>query len=106
MTYRIEGVYDAIADRKRRDILDLLREEPLNIAELSAHFTVSRTAIEKHLRILQDAGLVESERVGRTRVLRANPKPLEEVWNWLTSYDAFWTGRLDDLKQAVEKSDE
>jgi len=106
MTYRIEGVYDAIADRKRRDILDLLREEPLNIAELSAHFTVSRTAIEKHLRILQDAGLVESERVGRTRILRANPKPLEEVWNWLTSYDAFWTERLDDLKQAVEKSDE
>jgi DNA-binding transcriptional ArsR family regulator len=102
MTYRLTDIYSAVAEKKRREILDLLRHEPLNVADVASRFDISRTAVEKHLKVLSDVGLISAKRVGREKVNHIEPGPLEEIWDWLTPYSAFWSDRLLELQTAVE----
>ncbi|MCX7572374.1 metalloregulator ArsR/SmtB family transcription factor [Tumebacillus sp. DT12] len=91
-------VFDAIADPTRRQLLRLLADhEELSVTGLTSHFAISRPAVSKHLAILEEAGLVAEEKVGRERRYRLNAEPLREVEDWLAFYEQFWARKLRAL---------
>ena len=96
-------VFQAIADPTRRQVLELLTEKELPISEITSHFSVSRTAIAKHLRILSEAELVSGRKVGRERRYRLQPEPLNEVKQWLSFYEKFWSNKRLKLKYEAEQ---
>lgn len=102
MTYRLQNIYSVIADDRRRALLDCLATGDKTAGQLAGEFDISRPAIAKHLRILEQSGLVTITNVGRTRVHRLNAEPLREVDDWLRQYGQFWDSRLDNLKHIVE----
>ncbi|MFD1954696.1 ArsR/SmtB family transcription factor [Paenibacillus thailandensis] len=95
-------VFQAIADPTRRSVLEMLIDRELPVGEISEHFTISRPAVSKHLRVLAEAGLVKERKVGRETRYRLEPGPLMELKRWLAYYDRFWDNKLDALKRLVE----
>lgn len=95
-------VFQAIADPTRRSLLRLLDEGEQPVNALSGHFPISRTAVSKHLRILQDAGLVRERKVGRETRYRLDTEPLLELKRWLAYYERYWDNKLNALKRLVE----
>ena len=95
-------VFRAIADPTRRAILDRLRAGPTPVNALAADFQSSRPAISKHLKVLRDAKLVSEHRLGRERVYRLEPLPLQRVVGWVEGYRAFWQLSLGNLKRHLE----
>ena len=79
-------VFRAVADPTRRAMLDLLREADRSVRELARPFRMSQPAISQHLRVLREAGLVRARQVGRRRLYRIEPKPLEAVYEWAARY--------------------
>ncbi|KAA9005821.1 winged helix-turn-helix transcriptional regulator [Paenibacillus spiritus] len=98
-------VFQAIADPTRREMLRLLAARELRIADLASRFPVSRTAIVKHLAVLEEAELVSGRRAGREKLYRLQPEPLAELKDWLAYYEVFWTNKLSMLKALVESED-
>ncbi|WP_339200983.1 metalloregulator ArsR/SmtB family transcription factor [Peribacillus sp. FSL P2-0133] len=99
-------VFQAIADPTRRKVLQLLAEGDLPISKITSHFSMSRTAIAKHLHILSEAELVSGRKVGREKRFRLQPEPLAELKQWLSFYDQFWDNKLSILKHVIENSGE
>lgn len=99
-------VFQAIADPTRRAILKLLVDEEMPIASIAEHFPMSRTAINKHLHMLFDAGLVESRRKGRETRYRANTVPLVAVKQWISFFEEYWDSNLRALIEYVESGEE
>ncbi len=95
--------FRALADPTRREILSLLTRNDLTIADVAAKFDITRTAVKKHLTILDEGGLITSETQGRSRLNRFNPAGLQPAVSWFSSFDAFWDDRLNSLKTAIEK---
>jgi len=102
LTYRMQGIFNVIADPKRRAMLDYLAQGDRTAGELADKFEISRPAVVNHIKILEENDLVRIAKVGRTRVHRLNAKPLIEVRDWIDSYGRFWGDKLDDLKHLVE----
>lgn len=102
----LDNVFQALASASRRAILDILTAKPgCSVAHICSFFDVSRIAIMKHLRVLEDAGLLISEKRGRTRQLYFNPSPIQSIHErWTTQYSALWASRLNEFKQLVEDS--
>ena len=100
----MRDVYSAVADPTRRQLLRLLAEaDELPLHAMTARFRVGRTAVSKHLAILKEAGLVTDRKVGRETRYHLNAAPLREIQEWVSFYEQFWTGRLDRLKDLLEK---
>jgi DNA-binding transcriptional ArsR family regulator len=99
-------VFQAIADPTRREVLRILAEKELPISEITSHFTMSRTAIAKHLQILTEAELVSGRKVGREKRYRLQPESLQELKQWLSFYEQFWSNKLTKLKHVVENPEE
>ena len=98
-----DRVFGALNDASRRRMLDLLRQGPLTTSALSRHFEVSRFAVMKHLKVLEEAGLVLKERRGRERFNHLNPLPLQAVYRrWIRPFEALPADRLLRLKQLAE----
>jgi DNA-binding transcriptional ArsR family regulator len=97
-----DEVFRAISDPTRRAILDRLRAGPANAGALAADFQSSRPGISRHLRVLRKARLVTDKAVGRERIYRIDPVPLQSVVGWLEGYRAFWQSSLDQLKRNLE----
>lgn len=96
--------FAAIADPTRRAIIDLLAQQVLNINQISDHFnTVSRQAVTKQLKYLEDSGLVNIEKNGREKYCYLALDNLEEVNNWLKQYEKFWNKKLDKLGDYLKK---
>ncbi len=97
-------VFSALAHAARRRILDLLVEAPgASVKAIASHFPFSRIATLKHLKVLEEAGLLLSEKEGRTRRLYFNPIPIQQIYErWTDDYSAFWSGRMTDLQARVE----
>ena len=95
--------FRALADPTRRQILTLLSKQDLTIADVADRFDMTRTAVKKHLTILDEGGLISVETQGRARINRLNPAGIQPAIAWLTAFDAFWDDRLNALKSAVEK---
>lgn len=90
-------VFGAIADPTRRRLLEVLHAKDAPVHELAANFPASRPAISRHLRVLQDAGLVSQRLVGRERFYRVEARRLQPLADWLRIYDLFWDDRLASL---------
>jgi DNA-binding transcriptional ArsR family regulator len=99
-------VFDVIAERHRRQILDLLRVRERSVGELVTALAVSQPAVSKHLRLLRDAGLVESRVEAQRRVYRVRVEPLREVDEWLAPYRTLWSASLDRLVRHLDQMDD
>jgi DNA-binding transcriptional ArsR family regulator len=95
-------VFQAIADPTRREVIRLLSEGEMPISEITSHFTISRTAIAKHLQILSEAEIVCGTKVGREKRYRLQPESLLELKHWLSYYEQFWSNKLTKLKYIIE----
>ena len=96
--------FAAIADPTRRAIIDLLAQQELNINQISDHLnTVSRQAVTKQLKYLEESGLVNIEKNGREKYCYLTLDNLEEVNNWLNQYEKFWNKKFDKLGGYLKK---
>ena len=98
-----QTAFRALADPTRRDILTMLRQREMTIAEVSENFEMTRAAVKKHLTVLSDGGLITVRKSGREKINRINPDGFAQVLDWLSTFDAFWDDRLGALKQAIEE---
>lgn len=96
-------MFEVLAEPNRRRILDLLRTRDQAVSELVDRLEVSQPAVSKHLRVLRQAGLVESRVDAQRRVYRIRPEPLREIDRWLEPYRALWSDSLDQLEQHLEE---
>src|SRR3954449_3967240 len=95
----MQTAIQALAEPRRREILQLIRDRELNAGEIAAGFDVSRPAISQHLGVLKEAGLVTERREGTRRFYRARPEGLKELREFL---EGFWTFSLQKLKREAE----
>ncbi len=98
-------VFQAIADPTRREIINMIAQESLNLNAIADNFDVSRPAISKHIKILTECGLIVIRQEGRERYCDANLKSLIQVSNWVEQFKIFWTGKLDALEQFLAKDE-
>src|SRR5262245_25327090 len=92
-----------LAEPRRIQILDLLRDRERPVGELVDRLGVSQPAVSKHLRVLRDAGLVEARADAQRRLYRIRPEPLAELDEWLASYRELWTTHLDLLEDHLDR---
>ena len=99
-------LFHALASEARRKMMDVVKEKPgCSIMHVSKQFDVSRIAVMKHLRVLEDADLIISEKQGRTRQLFFNPVPIQMIYErWTDEYSAVCASQLTEFKRSVEKS--
>ena len=91
-------VFQAISDPTRRAIISLLALQALNLNAVADNFNISRPAISKHIKILEECGLVEIKQKGRERFCEAKLDKLNEVSEWVEQYRQFWEAKLDSLE--------
>ncbi len=100
----LDHTFAALADPTRRAILARLSRGEATISELADPFSMSLQAVSKHLAVLEQAGLVDVEKRGRSRHTSLRPQPLAAAATWLEHYRVFWEGKLDALAAYVEKN--
>jgi DNA-binding transcriptional ArsR family regulator len=91
-------VFQAIADPTRREIINMIAHETLNLNSVAEKFHISRPAISKHIKILTECGLIVINQKGRERHCEANLKKLNEISVWVEQYREFWEQKLDALE--------
>ncbi len=96
----------ALADPKRRAILKRLAFGEARVTDLARPFAVSLNSISKHIKLLERAGLVVRNRVGREHFLRFEPEPLKMIVQWISDQEAFWKSRLKALDKLLTDEDE
>ena len=104
----MDKLFQALASEARRKILDIVRDQPgASVLDVTRHFDVSRIAIMKHLKVLEDAGLIVSEKEGRTRHLYFNVVPIQMIHErWTSEYSAMWAGALTTFKHRIENNND
>jgi DNA-binding transcriptional ArsR family regulator len=100
---RLDGVFQALADPIRREMLTLLARGEATAGELGAPFRISQPAASKHIRMLERAGLVSRSVDGRIHRLRLVSKPLREAEAWISRHRQFWEGSLDSLGETLDE---
>ena len=99
----LDDTFSALSDPTRRDILRRLGSGPATITQLAEPIGMSLTGLKKHIRILEEAHLVTTEKIGRARECRLGPGRLEEATKWIESYRRRWERRLDKLEEYIEQ---
>lgn len=99
---RLNSVFGALADPTRRAILARLVEGERTVAELAAPFAISQPAVSKHLRVLEDAGLITRRRRATSRLSHLRAEPLREATTWLAGYREYWEESFDRLDELLE----
>lgn len=95
-------MFEVLAEPRRREILDLLRERERPVGDLVDRLAVSQPAVSKHLKVLRSAGLVEVRQDAQRRLYRLRPGPLAEIDSWIAPYRRFWEERLDALEDHLD----
>ena len=101
-----DRVFRALADSTRRDIVRRAIAGEEGVAELAAHYPMSFAAVQKHVAILERAGLVTKQRIGRRKVVRTNLEGLRVARRLLDRYEELWRGRIDRMTELVTESPE
>jgi DNA-binding transcriptional ArsR family regulator len=96
-------VFQAIADPTRREIINMISHQSLNLNSVAGNFDVSRPAISKHIKILTECGLIVIKQQGRERFCEAKLEKLNEVSDWVEQYKKFWNAKLDALEIYLEE---
>ena len=106
-------VFQAISDPVRREIVDLLAKDALTINEVAEQFQISRPAISKHLKVLEECGLISIDQQGRERLCKIEPQTLVPAFMWIDQHRALWEARVDrfedylmNLKQTRQQDGE
>ena len=104
MLESMDAVFRALGSPVRRQILDVVKNNPgCSVNDVCEPFEMSRIAVMKHLKILEEAELISSQKAGRTRALYMNAVPIQMIYDrWTTEYSALWSSRMTDLKYHVE----
>lgn len=102
---QLDATFQALSDPTRRAILARLSEGEATVGELAAPFDVSRPAISKHLRVLEQAGLVDRTRDGRTSRCALDARPMREAADWVATYREFWEAQLTALADYFDSGD-
>lgn len=101
----MNSVFHALGDATRRQMLRNLATRERTVSELAQPFAMSLAAASKHIKVLEQAGLIRREVRGRTHICRLDPAPLASAHEWLGFYERFWTSRLDLLEQLLRSED-
>ena len=101
-----DGMFGALADHTRRDIVRRAITTEEGIVELASHYPMSFAAVQKHIAILERAGLVTKERRGRRKVVRTNLERLHVVRRLLDQYEELWRGRIDRMAELISETKE
>jgi DNA-binding transcriptional ArsR family regulator len=99
----VDAVLHALSDESRRTILEVLRDHPATVGELSDRLPIARPGVSRHLRVLREAGLVDVQQDAQWRVYSIQPGPLAELDAWLDPYRALWKQRLAALHTEVAR---
>jgi DNA-binding transcriptional ArsR family regulator len=99
----VDASFAALSDATRRGVLEQLGRADASITELAEKFHMTLTGMKKHVGVLEQAGLVATEKVGRVRTCKLGPRRLEEEAAWIESYRQLWDARFDELDQVVEE---
>jgi DNA-binding transcriptional ArsR family regulator len=100
---RLDSSFGALSDATRRGVLERLGRGDASITDLAADFHMTLTGIRKHVGVLEQTGLVTTEKVGRVRTCRLGPLRLEEAMAWIERYRQLWDARFDELDKVVEE---
>jgi DNA-binding transcriptional ArsR family regulator len=92
-------VFQAIADPTRREIIDLLSRESMNLNAIAEHFDVTRPAISNHIRILNECGIVAIEQAGRERICKIQPDRLKQISDWVGKYEDLWIQKIESFEK-------
>ncbi|MGK8523539.1 ArsR/SmtB family transcription factor [Nocardia asteroides] len=96
------STFEALAEPRRREILDLLRDRERLVGDLVAELRLAQPTVSKHLKVLRGAGLVEVRQDAQRRWYRLRPEPLAEIESWLAPYRRMWESRLDALARHLD----
>jgi DNA-binding transcriptional ArsR family regulator len=99
---RLDRSFAALSDATRRGVLERLGRGDTSITDLAAKFDMTLTGMKKHVTLLEEAGLVSTEKVGRVRTCKLGPRRMEEETAWIESYRQMWDARFDALDELVE----
>src|SRR5271157_2290209 len=102
----MESVFEIIAEPNRRAILSLLVSSERSVGEIERQLRMTQPTVSKHLRVLRDAGFVESTVDAQRRVYRLKPGPFQEVDAWLARFRRFWSAHVDALERHLDRMDE
>ena len=100
---QLDASLGALSDSTRRGVLEQLGREEASITDLADRFHMTLTGMKKHVGVLEQAGLVVTEKVGRVRTCRIGARRLEEVTAWIESYQQLWDARFGELDQVIEE---
>jgi DNA-binding transcriptional ArsR family regulator len=100
---RLDASFAALADATRRGVLEQLGRSDASITDLAEKFHMTLTGIKKHVGVLEQAGLVATEKVGRVRTCKLGPRRLEDEAAWMERYRQLWDARFDELDKVVEE---
>ena len=100
---RLDAAFAALSDASRRGVLEQLGRSDASVTELAEKFHMTLTGMKKHICVLEQAGLVITEKVGRVRTCKLGPRRLEEETAWLQRYRQLWDARFDELDKVVEE---
>jgi len=101
----VESVFEIIAEPNRRAILSLLVSSEQSVGEIERQLRMTQPAVSKHLRVLRDAGFVESTVDAQRRLYRLKPEPLREMDSWLAQFRRFWSAHVDALERHLDRMD-
>ncbi len=100
---RLDTAFAALSDPTRRGVLEQLGRSDASISDLADRFRMTLTGMKKHVGVLEQAGLVTTEKIGRVRTCRLGSRRLEEETAWLERYRQLWAARFDQLDTVVEE---
>ena len=102
----VENVFEIIAEPNRRAILSLLISSQQSVGEIERQLHMSQPTVSKHLRVLREAGFVESTVQAQRRLYRLKPEPLQELDNWLEPFRRFWSAHVDALERHLDRMEQ
>jgi DNA-binding transcriptional ArsR family regulator len=102
----LDNVFHALADPTRRVMVERLSRGPASVSELAAPLDMSLPAVVQHLQVLEDSGLVKSEKIGRVRTCRIHPATLSAAEQWINKRRTTWERRLDRLGEYLDAQSE
>jgi DNA-binding transcriptional ArsR family regulator len=103
---QLDGIFAALSDRTRRKVLASLEDGSRPVTELASTHDMSLPGFMKHLRVLEDAGLLERTKEGRVVRCTLQPEPMKEAASWIAQYEKFWTEKLDSLARYLYQQEE
>jgi DNA-binding transcriptional ArsR family regulator len=102
---RVESIFEIIAEPNRRAILSLLVSSQQSVGEIERQLRMTQPTVSKHLRVLRDAGFVESTVDAQRRLYRLKPEPFQQVDAWLAQFRRFWSAHIDALERHLDRMD-